>query len=286
MGMTILPGNIAYIQIINFAMNTDKEFSQKLQELDEKGITNIILDLRDNPGGYLESAVNAAKMIVPAGIIVQTIYRQEENNETFYSDLQDPKYKFAVLVNQNTASAAEILSGALQDSGVGTLIGETTYGKAVIQSMFQLGDGRGFKLTTGHYLTRDGHEINHVGIDPDEYVINVTQNIDTAQFQPFDYITKWSVGQSGAAVQGAKERLKVLGLYTGEINDQFDAELEQAVTQFQADVYLYPYGVLDISTQLRLENIFDEIEAEADKQMKAAYEFFGGDPADIGLDWF
>ena len=77
-----------------------------------------------------------------------------------------------------------------------------------------------------------------------------------------------------------------MGFYSGEINDQFDEELEKAVTEFQAAVYLYPYGVLDISTQLRLENIFDELELEADKQMKTAYEMFGGDPVDIGLDWF
>ncbi len=285
-GLSILEGNIAYMQIINFAVDTDKEFGEKLKEIEEKGITNIILDLRDNPGGYLESAVNIAKMIVPEGVIVRTMYRQEENNETFYSQLKNPQYKFVVLVNQNTASAAEVLSGAMQDSGIATLVGETTYGKAVIQSMFRLGDGRAFKLTTGHYLTRNGHEINKVGIEPDEYVINVTQTIDTAQYQEFDYKTKWQVGQSGTSVQGAKERLKVLGFYSGEINDQFDEELEKAVTEFQAAVYLYPYGVLDISTQLRLENIFDELELEADKQMKTAYEMFGGDPVDIGLDWF
>ena len=285
-GLTFLEGDVAYVPIINFAVNTDKEFSEKLQEIDAKGITNIILDLRDNPGGYLESAVNIAKMIVPEGVIVQTMYRQEENNETFYSQIKDPKYKFVVLVNQNTASAAEVLSGAMQDSGVATLVGETTYGKAVIQSMFRLGDGRAFKLTTGHYLTRDGHEINRVGIDPDEYVINTTQNINTAQYHELDYKTKWQIGQSGESVRGAKERLKALGFYSGEINDQFDSELEQAVTEFQAAVYLYPYGVLDISTQLRLEDIFSELEMEADRQMKKAYEIFGGDPADIGLDWF
>lgn len=285
-GLSILPGDIAYMQIINFAVNTDKEFVKKLMALDAKGITKIILDLRDNPGGYLDSAINIAKMIVPEGIIVQTMYRQEENNETFYSNLKNPKYQFVVLVNQNTASAAEVLSGAIQDSGIGMLVGETTYGKAVIQNMFQMLDGRGFKLTTGHYLTRDGHEINNIGIEPDEYVINTEQQVDISRYTEFDYKTKWHVGETGAGVKAAKERLELMGFYTGEINEEFDVALEQAVTDFQAYVNLYPYGVLDISTQLRLENEFTEIEAVADRQLKTAYEIFGGNAEDIGLDWF
>ena len=93
----ILDDNTAYVSIVNFALKTASEFSDTLAELDKKGITNIILDLRNNPGGYLLSAVDIAKMIVPEGIIVQTIFRQEENNITYYSDLKNPKYKFAVL---------------------------------------------------------------------------------------------------------------------------------------------------------------------------------------------
>ena len=115
---TVLEGNIGYITIINFAEKTDTEFANALKDLDEQGVTKIILDLRDNPGGYLISAVNIAKMIVPEGVIVQTMFRQEEKNETFYSELKDPKYQFAVLVNQNTASAAEVLAGAMQDSKI------------------------------------------------------------------------------------------------------------------------------------------------------------------------
>lgn len=280
-GLTFLKGDIAYMPVINFAEKTDQEFAEKLAEVDAKGVTNIILDLRDNPGGYLISAVNIAKMIVPEGVIVQTIFRQEEKNETFYSDLKNPKYKFVVLVNQNTASAAEVLAGAMQDSGVGTLVGETTYGKAVIQDMYRLVDGRAFKITTGHYLTRNGNEINGKGIEPDEYVINYTQPIDISRYTTFDYKTKWSVGMSGEGVRAAKERLQILGYYTGEVNEQFDEALAEAVTKFQADTELYPYGVLDISTQVKLENTFYKLEEEVDVQLQRAYEIFGGDPNNI-----
>lgn len=277
---TIFEGNIGYIRIINFAEKTDSEFADVLKEMDKEGVTDIILDLRSNPGGYLISAVNIAKLIVPEGIIVQTMYRQEEKNETFYSDIKETKYKFNVLVDQNTASAAEILAGAMQDSGVGTLIGETTYGKAVIQEMYRLKDGA-FKITTGHYLTRDGHEINKKGIEPDEYIINTKRRVDMSKYTPFDYKIKWKVGESSTSVQAAKERLQGLGYYTGTVDEYFDEELEKAVTDFQAASELYPYGVLDISTQVRIENEFYKTEEIADNQFEKAYTMFGGKIEDL-----
>lgn len=276
----VLKGDIGYIRVINFAEKTDKEFADALAEMDKNGVSKIILDLRSNPGGYLISAVNAAKLIVPEGIIVQTMYRQEEKNEIFYSDLKEPKYKFNVLVDQNTASSAEILSGAMQDSGIGTLIGETTYGKAVIQEMFRLRDG-GFKITTGHYLTRDGHEINKKGIEPDEYVINTTQRVDMSKYTPFDYKIKWKVGDDSDSVKAAKERLRGLGYYSGEVNTEFDEALEKAVTDFQAATDLYPYGVLDISTQVRIENEFYKTDEVVDNQFEKAYTMFGGKIEDL-----
>lgn len=271
----ILKGNIGYIEIINFAEKTAEEFKSGLEMMDENGITKIILDLRGNPGGYLFSAIDIAKLIVPKGVIVQTMFRNEGKNEVYYSDLKDAKYEFAVLVNQHTASAAEVLAGAMQDSGVGTLIGETTYGKAVIQEIYRLVSG-GFKLTTGHYLTRDGHEINNIGIEPDEYVVNTTQWVDMSNYTPFDYKTKWKVGETGEGVLAAKERLRGLGYYTGPLDSKFNTALEKAVTAFQADQDLYPYGVLDISTQVRIENVFCKTEEVVDNQFERAYTMFGG----------
>ena len=276
----LLKGDIAYVSIINFAEKTDAEMKKVLAELDEKGITKIILDLRNNPGGYLVSAINIAKMIVPEGVIVKTMYRYEDQNEVFYSSQKDVKYKFAVLVNENTASASEVLASAMQESGVGTLIGKTTYGKAVIQEMFRLSEGA-FKITTGHYLTRNGNEINLVGIEPDIHVVNTTQRVDMSKYTPFDYKIKWKVGDNHDSVKAAKERLWGLGFYSGEINTEFDTGLEKAVTEFQAAMELYPYGVLDISTQVRIENEFYHTEELVDRQFDTAYEFFGGNPEDI-----
>ncbi len=280
-GYSFLPSDIGYIEVTSFAENTATEFSDALAAFDEKGITNIILDLRSNPGGLLVSVVDIAKMIVPEGIILQTMYRNQFNNRVFYSENKDAKYKFAVLVNADTASAAEVLTGALKDSGIGYVIGKTTYGKGLIQDVFVLPNGDAFKLTTGHYLTRNGNDINKVGIYPDEVVYNSTERIDITKYETFDYKHKWRVGETGKGVLAAKQRLSIMGYYYGEINENFDNALETAVYNFQKNAGLFPYGVLDFSTQATLENQFYVLDVIVDDQFYAAYEYFGGNPEDL-----
>ena len=277
----MLDNNIAYISILNFAQTTSQEFAAVLEELDKNNITQIILDMRDNPGGYLVSAVEIANMIVPEGIIVQTMYRQSENNVTFYSDLKEAKYKFAVLVNENTASAAEILTGAMQDSGIATVIGETTYGKAVIQEMYTLRDGNAFKITTGRYLTRNGREINHKGLEPDVYVVNTTEEIDVSKYDEIDYSVETRFGDKSENILPIKERLYVMGYYLSNMEDVFDAELEAAVLDFQISKGLTPTGALDRITMVQIENEFARTEVMVDNQLYEAYETFGGNKEDL-----
>lgn len=275
-GYTILEGNVAYMEIVNFAMTTADEFGDALDELKSLGVEQIILDLRDNPGGYLTTAIEMAKRVVPKGVIVQTMYRQEENNRTFYSELENPEFDFVVLVNENTASAAEILSAAMSESGAAVLVGERTYGKALIQEMLNLADGCAFKITTGKYLTRNGNDINKVGITPEYEIANPKQKITTSRYSQFDYTTKWRVGDSGEGVLAAKQRLLLLGYKISEVSNSFDSELAEAVTQFQQDAGLFPYGVLDKTTQVKLENSFAELDETVDMQLITAYKLFGG----------
>ena len=277
----VLEGNIGYIEITNFAIGTPEEMRKVLEDFDSKGIKNIILDLRNNPGGILGSVVGVAEMIVPEGVIVKTMYRNEGQNEVFTSTLKTAPYKFCVLVNNNTASAAEVLTGALQDSGIGYVIGETTYGKGVIQNVLSLPGGDAIKITTGSYVTRDGHNINLKGIEPDEYIINSKKPIDLSRYEAFDYATKWRVGDSGKGVLAAKQRLYILGYYNGELNENFDTALEKAVNDFQRESELFPYGVLDISTQATLENKFYVLEETVDDQLFTAYEHLGGKREDL-----
>lgn len=273
---TKIDDNIAYISISDMAVNTPQEFSEALAQVDEWGIKKIVLDLRNNGGGYLDSVIEIARMIVPKGLIVKTVYRDNFGNASYYSQLDEKKYDFNVLVNEYTASAAEILASALQESGAAKLIGKGTYGKAVIQKVYQLVNKSVLKITVGRYITRKGNEINEVGIKPDESVKNVTNYIDTKKYTQFDYKTKPYVGMTGQNVKAAKERLYLLGIYSGAIDENFDKALHTAIMKFQKDTLLHPYGVLDITTQVKIENTFAKVEVLDDLQLKRAVELFGG----------
>lgn len=274
-GYLILDGNIGYISIENFAESTSEEFKTVLSKLEAAGVTDIILDLRNNPGGYLDAAVKIAEQTVPSGVIVKTIYRQEENNHTYYSTLKNQKFNFAVLINGNTASAAEVLASAMQDSGAAVLIGETSFGKAIIQEMYPASAGV-FKLTTGRYITRNGHEIHKKGIDPDIEVINTTKPIDVTKYTEFKYTQTVNFGEVHTNVTAAKERLRVLGYGISELSDFFGEELEGMIIKFQAENALPQSGILDTQTQVALENAFAKTDVPYDRQIIKAYEYFGG----------
>lgn len=274
---SILKDKIGYIKITTFAETTAAEFSDALAAMDKEGITNIIMDLRNNPGGLTDSAIDIAKMIVPKGVIITLEHRQEEKSKVYTSDLENPKYKFAVLINENTASSSEILASAMSESGVATLIGDTTYGKAVAQEAFVVADAYGgIKLTTAHYLTRNGNAIDGKGIDPDMVVLNVRRPVDNSKYTQFDYKQKCQVGDTAQNVRAAEERLNLMGYNVGEVDDVFTEETENAIKRFQEDKGLFVYGVLDITTQVSINNTFYNMQEYVDKQFDAAYEFFGG----------
>ena len=220
--------------------------------------------------------MDIAKLIVPEGIIVQTIYRQEENNFTFYSNMKNPKYKFAVIVNENTASSAEILTGAIQDSGIGKIFGERTFGKGIIQEMFNMRNGDSFKITTGRYLTRNGRDINQKGIEPDVYVTNNTEPIDVTKYRTIDYSKATSFEDTDENISVIKERLKLLGYRINNDDNYFDADLEAYVLDFQIMNGLKPTGELDRITMVQIENAFAQLDTLVDSQLYKAYEYFGG----------
>lgn len=278
----ILEGNIGYIAISSFGSNTPEEFRTYLEDYNRKGIEKIILDLRNNPGGLLNSAVNIAQMIVPKGKIVDVKYRNSEYDISYESVIEETDKKYIVLVNESTASSAEILASAIQDSGVGRLMGTQTYGKAVVQQAYPLNNGSVFKLTVGQYITRNGNEINGVGLTPDTTVINTSQRIDATQYTKFDFRTRWAIGDSGTGVKAAKERLKLLGYYDGNTESEtFYADLQNAVKAFQIDHGLASYGVIDVPTQVVLEDKFEELEVYDNNQLEEAYKTLGGDVNDL-----
>lgn len=165
-GGKILPENIGYIRISMFNENTGADFAKKLQELEAEGMKGLILDLRDNPGGLLEESVKVAGKIVPKGPVVSVVTR-DGSRETHSSKLEAIKYPLVVLVNGGSASASEIVAGAVQDTKAGKLIGTKTYGKGSVQTLMRLDNETAIKLTIAKYLTPADRSINGVGIEPD-----------------------------------------------------------------------------------------------------------------------
>jgi carboxyl-terminal processing protease len=162
----MMDNHIGYIRISMFNENTGDDFIHKLQELEKQGMKAIVLDLRDNPGGLLNESVEVASQLVPKGPVVSVVTRDGQR-ETHSSNLAVPKYPVAVLVNGGSASASEIVAGAVQDTGVGTLIGTKTYGKGSVQTVIRLDEASAVKLTIAKYLTPKDRSINGVGIEPD-----------------------------------------------------------------------------------------------------------------------
>lgn len=160
---------IGYVVISQFTERTPEELSTALANLQGSKIKGLILDLRDNPGGELLSAVNVAKNFIPRGPIVYIDYRTGKDQE-FPSEGQTINLPLVVLINGGSASAAEILAGAVKDTGAGTLVGTKTFGKGVVQTLFQLDNGAGLKITTARYLTPNKNDINMKGIEPDVLV--------------------------------------------------------------------------------------------------------------------
>lgn len=156
-----------YIQITQFTGVTPQQYKDTFAELKDKGMERLVIDLRDNPGGLLTSVCDILREILPEGLIVYTEDKYGNRKEETCDGKNKLDMPLAVLVNENSASASEIFAGAVQDHGVGTIVGTTTYGKGVVQELRQLSDGSAVKLTVSNYYTPNGNSINKVGIKPD-----------------------------------------------------------------------------------------------------------------------
>ena len=173
-GHKMLDNNIGYIQIVSFSEDTANEFNEAYNDLKNQGMKALVLDLRNNPGGLLTTCVEIAKKLVPKGEIVSIVDKQG-NKETYSSYLEAPEYPLAVLINKNSASASEILSGAIQDTKAGTIIGNTSYGKGSVQTILPMFEDDAVKLTIAKYYTPSGRSIDGTGITPD-IEINLDEN--------------------------------------------------------------------------------------------------------------
>ena len=177
--------NIGYVQITSFDKNTYKEFKQAVNSLQKKNVKSLIIDLRDNPGGLLDVCVDIADYLLGEGTIV---YTKDNNGDTQYykSDEKKIDLPIVVLINENSASASEILTAAIVDNKAGIAVGTTSYGKGLVQSVREFNDGTGYKLTTAQYYTPNGDYINKQGIKPNIVEKNKEKQLDRA----IEYIKK------------------------------------------------------------------------------------------------
>ncbi|MFD3155729.1 S41 family peptidase [Haloimpatiens sp. FM7330] len=164
----MLDKKTGYMQISMFDENTSKDFNEKLKELKDKGMKGLILDLRGNPGGSLKTCVEVASNFIPKkAVIVSTVDKNKRKIEYTSEGGMAIKMPLVVLTNGGTASASEIVSGAVKDYKIGTLVGEKTFGKGVVQTMLDTKDNTALKVTIAKYYTPSGKNIHHIGIKPD-----------------------------------------------------------------------------------------------------------------------
>ncbi|AEE96931.1 S41 family peptidase [Mahella australiensis] len=182
---SMMDGGIGYIRLTTFDQGSVKEFDAALNALSKQGMKGLIFDLRDNPGGLLDVAVEIADRLMPKGLIVYTMDKNGEK-QSWSSDANKIDVPLVILVNENSASASEVVSGAVQDSGSGTLVGTKTFGKGIVQSIRDFKDGSALKLTTSKYYTPKGRNIHGTGIQPDVVVEMPEGYQSSLQIKPED----------------------------------------------------------------------------------------------------
>lgn len=193
----MLEDKIALISIASFDYNTAKDFEKALIALKSENMEKLIIDLRSNPGGLVTSVVSITDWLVPPGLIVYTEDRSGKRDE--YKGAKEPLgIPMAVLVNKGSASASEIMAGAIQDYGVGKLVGVNTYGKGIVQQTVSLGDGTALKFTSSKYYTPNGRNIHKIGLKPD---IEIENNSD----KPLSLLKRDEDAQLQKAIEAVKQ---------------------------------------------------------------------------------
>lgn len=177
---TLLDNNIGYLSISQFEEVTTKQFKAAVEDLQSQGMKGLVIDIRNNPGGLLDTVVGMLKYMLPDGLIVYTEDKQGNRKEYKGQDNDEFNLPMAVIVNGNSASASEIFAGAIQDYGKGTIIGTQTYGKGIVQTVKPLTDGSAIKFTIAKYFTPKGQDIHGKGVTPDMVVeYDTDADVDT-----------------------------------------------------------------------------------------------------------
>lgn len=241
----LLEGQVAYIRLSSFELGVGAELADLVAGYRAQGVTRYILDLRGNGGGLLEEAWRVANLFLPPGPLVQIV---ERGGKTVTIDTRGIawEYSLAVLVDGGTASAAEIVAGAVRDRGYGILIGTRTFGKGSVQTVIPFADGAALKVTTARFLTPGGQAIDGKGIEPRILVEPSAQ--PGPAVEPFAWKRDLRTGMVGLDVLALQENLAFLGLYPGELDGVFGRGTLEGVRRFQASSGLPVTGAVDTAT--------------------------------------
>ncbi|MFC5603397.1 S41 family peptidase [Sporosarcina koreensis] len=263
----MLDNNIAHIRITSFSEHTYDELLAALDEMEEKGMEGLIMDVRQNPGGMLNTAIDISDLFVEKDKNLFQ-YEGKGNNPEVYvaSDGRKVKVPVTMIIDDGSASASEILAGALKESANVPLIGIKTYGKGTVQTPKDLPDGSNLKLTTAKWLTPNGNWIHEKGIEPD-----IEVPYPSYAMLPFlDPSMEMKEGMVSPAIKTAEEMLSAVGYDPGEIDGLYDHTTEKAVIALQKALSLKEDGVLVGDTTYGLMNkLRDKIHEEDPQLLKA-----------------
>ena len=274
----LLDNNIGYISITSFGEDTPTEFREAKLKLFGQGANCFIIDIRDNGGGYVSSAVDMADELLDEGVLSRFVWRGEDIAVYEATPNSFRKAPVVLLVNGNTASASEIFAAALHDNGAATLVGTKTYGKGVAQLIEPLDNNASIKLSVYYFNTPNGEAINGVGLTPDYLVSAVRYEGEEAEAIRASVVDmaenrRYHAGEFGLNVLAAQQRLHYLG-YDVDCNGYMDKKTLAAIKAFQPTFGGIGYGGLDFCTQKALCEAFDAlfVRTDADPQLAKAIE--------------
>ncbi len=272
-------GTVGYLRITQFATNTPEQVKKALEDFKGAGISKLILDLRNNPGGERDAVMQIAEMFMPEGPIAHLEFKKTEFKKTYSSKNTAPyDFNMVVLINQFSASASELLAGALKDSKEGVLVGRTTFGKGTVQTIVPLKTGGGIKMTIATYTTAGGHEVNGVGVSADYTIVNTIYPAgEYPYFNVFQYETEIGDGSNRETVLALQQRLMLLGLLSEKaLSGVYDEATRNAVLTFQKKQEFEQNGRADIYVQMAIDNATYDMKVEDDLQYKKAIALLAG----------
>lgn len=268
----MLEDNIGYIKIVRFGSNVSDEFENALLDLDSKQMKSLVIDLRNNPGGYLSEVTQIAEWFLDEGEDIVFIDYGRHLAKDVEAQLPALNYPLTVLINNGSASASEILAGAIKYNDKGTLIGETTYGKGTVQNLYKLTEDDAMKLTTAEYFSAEKTKVNGLGVEPD-IILEEKSIEDVEAIKTFAPMTEESIAHYGITslnVYGAQQRLKFLG-YDVDLNANYDQKTSLAINAFQEKYDLIDkYALYPETSKKLIETV--EVYLNEDPQLNRAIE--------------